>query len=215
MENYMLHVQNRLAKGHKAHHLRAGGQVPAVVYGGKKAPQTIQLDERELDRLLTKAGTVHLLNLLGDDFPETRVLIREVQRHPVRRNVLHVDFVRVARDQKITIAVPLTITGTAPATTEGAVLLQNVDSVEIECLPDDLPTHIEVDVSGLADIHARVTAADLALPKGVKIVHDYGDEPLVSLALSRAAAHEEEVEAEPAAGEPEIITERKRGEEEE
>jgi large subunit ribosomal protein L25 len=67
------------------------------------------------------------------------VLIRELQRHPVRRNVLHVDFVRVASGQKITMAVPLHMVGHAPAIELGAVLLQNVDSLEITCLPDDLP----------------------------------------------------------------------------
>ena len=124
--------------------------VPAVVYGGKQEPQNIQVNERELGRLLSHGGALHLVDLVGDTFPQTRALIREVQRHPVRRNLLHVDFVRVASDQKMRISVPLHLTGHAPAVELGAVVLQNVDSLEIECLPDDMPTSIEIDVSSLA-----------------------------------------------------------------
>jgi large subunit ribosomal protein L25 len=141
------------------------------------------------------------------------VLIREVQRHPVRRSLLHVDFVRVAAGQKITMAVPLHLVGHAPAIELGAVLLQNADSVEITCLPDDLPQSIEIDVSGLAEVTDRIYARDLKLPAGVTLAADLGDEPLVAMNLSRAAAHagEEEEEGESPAT-VEIITERRKEE---
>ena len=214
MSEYTLNVHDRAVTGHKTHQLRTAGQVPAVVYGGKLPSQNIQVDEREMDRLLVHGGALHLVELVGDGIPQTRALIREVQRHPVRRNLLHVDFVRVASDQKMRISVPLHLTGHAPAVELGAVVLQNVDSLEIECLPDDMPTSIEIDVSSLADVHARVTVHDLVLPKGVKLVGDHGDESLVSVTLPRSAAHEDDEEAAAAsAAQPEILTERKRAEE--
>ena len=120
---------------------------------------------------------------------------------------------RVASDQKMRISVPLHLTGHAPAVELGAVVLQNMDSIEIECFPDDMPTSIEIDISSLADVHARVTVHDLVLPKGVKLIGDYGDESLVSVTLPRSAAHEDDEEAAAAAAaQPEILTERKRTE---
>ncbi len=211
MENFSLQVEKRTDIGSKARHLRAEGKVPAVVYGGNGAAQNIQLSARELDRVLEKGAAAALLHLTGPGLPKTRVLIRELQRHPVRRTVLHVDFVRVASGQKITMAVPLHIVGRAPATELGAVLLQNADSIEISCLPDDLPQGIEIDVSGLAEVHDRIFARDLTLPAGVTLVNEHDDEPLVAMNLSRAAAHADDEEAEGAA-EVEIITERRKDE---
>lgn len=215
MEDLTLQVETRSGTGHKARHLRAQGVVPAVIYGGQAPSQNLQLDAHELERLLSKGGAANLLSLVGDDFPKTRVLIREVQRHPVRRSVLHVDFVRVAVGQKITMAVPLHIVGHAPAVELGAVLLQNTDSLEITCLPDDLPSSIEVDVSGLVGVSDRIYARDLTLPPGVTLAADFGEEPLVAMNLSRAAAHAgEEEEEEEAPAEVEIISERHKDEEE-
>lgn len=216
MEDFTLQVEKRTGAGPKVRHLRATGWVPAVLYGGAEPTEQLQLVERDLDRMLAKGAASHLLNLVGDDFPKTRVLIRELQRHPVRRSLLHVDFVRVAAGQKITMAVPLHLVGHAPAVDLGAVLLQNVDSVEITCLPDDLPQSIEIDVSGLVEVTDRIYARDLKLPAGVALADDYGDEPLIAMNLSRAAAHageEEEEEAAETPAEVEIITERRKEEE--
>lgn len=215
MDDFKLEVAKRTDTGHKVRHLRAEGTVPAVVYGGDAPSQNVQLNARELDRLLGRGGASNLLSLEGDDFPKTRVLIRELQRHPVRRNVLHVDFVRVSSGQKITMAVPLHLVGHAPAIELGAVLLQNADSVEITCLPDDLPQSIEIDVSGLVEVNDRIYARDLKLPAGVALASDPGEEPLVAMNLSRAAAHadDEEEEAGETPATVEIITERRKEEE--
>lgn len=208
MEDYSLQVAVRDTHGVKPGKLRADGFTPGVIYGAEKTSQTVQIESRELERLLARGGAAHLVNLQGEKFPTTRVLIREVQRHPVRREVLHIDFVRVSAGQKIRMAVPVHLIGEAPATEDGAILLQNVDSVEIECLPDSLPAYIEIDVSGMAHLHDRIYAADLKLPAGVTLYGDYGDEALISLSMPRSASAEEEVEAE-AAAEPEIISERR------
>lgn len=214
MEDFTLQVEKRTSTGSKVRQLRAKGFVPAIIYGGPEPTEQLQVVERDLDRMLTRGAASHLLNLVGADFPQTRVLIREMQRHPVRRNLLHVDFVRVALGQKITMAVPLHLVGVAPAIELGAVLLQNVDSVEITCLPDDLPQSIEIDVSGLAEVTDRIYARDLKLPAGVALASDYSDEPLVAMNLSRAAAHaDDEEETEEPAATVEIITERRKEDE--
>lgn len=214
MDDFTLQVQPRAEAGPKPRHLRAGGMVPGVVYGGGQPAQTIQLGERDLDRMLEKSGASNLFNLVGEGFPQTRVLIREIQRHPVRRNLLHIDFVRVAKGQKITMAVPLHVMGHAPAIELGAVLLQNADSIEITCLPDDLPHAIEVDVTGMVDVHDRIYARDLKLPAGVSLAHhDSGDEPVLAMNLPRVAAHAEDEEEGAATTEVEIITERRKDEE--
>jgi large subunit ribosomal protein L25 len=208
VEDFSLQVKMR-DESFKGNQLRTRGATPAVVYGAKKSAQNVQIDSRELDRLLARGGATHLIDLEGEAFPKTRVLIREIQRHPVRREVLHVDFVRVSRDQKIRMAVPLHLIGEAPAVEEGAVLLQNVDALEIECLPDDLPAFIEVDVSGMAQIHDRIYASNVKLPPNVTLHADHGDELLVSLSLPRSAAAEEAEEEGVGVAEPEILTERR------
>ena len=213
MENYSLQVAVRDANGVKPGRLRAEGFTPAVVYGADQSPQTLQVESRELKRLLARGGAAHLINLEGESFPTTRVLIREVQRHPVRREVLHIDFVRVSVGQKIRMAVALHLVGESPAVEEGAILLQNVDSVEIECLPDSLPSFIEVDISGLVHIHDRIHATDLKLPPGVELYGDLSDEALISLSIPRSATTEE-LEEEEDTGEPEILSDRRDEEDE-
>ena len=213
MEEYSLQVAMRDANGVKPGKLRAEGFTPAVVYGAEIAPQTVQIESRELDRLLARGGASHLVNLEGEKFAKTRVLIREVQRHPVRREVLHIDFVRVSVGQKIRMAVALHLVGESPAVEEGAILLQNVDSVEIECLPDSLPSSIEVDISSLVHIHDRIHASDLKLPPGVELYGELGDEALISLSIPRSATTEE-LEEEEDTGEPEILSDRRDEEDE-
>lgn len=215
MEEFTLTVQERSLLGHKVRHLRSEGLVPAVVYGAGQPASTLQIEHRELERLIKQGGGAHIISLVGEGLPVTQALIREVQRHPLRRTIQHVDFVRVAAGAKVRMSVPLTIVGHSPAQAQGAIPLLNVSAVEIECLPEDLPTHIEVDISNLAHTHQRVVAADLALPPGVTLVGEHGDEALVSLALPRGVSLEEEEAAalSSTSVEPELV--RKRREEEE
>lgn len=218
MAKFSLAVQPRQETGHRVRHLRAEGWVPAVIYGGGQPSQSVQVEKAAVDRLLHRGGATHLIDLEGPSMKGTRVLIREIQRHPVRRSVLHLDLVRVAKGSKVRLEVPVVLVGTAPVTSGGAILLLNTNSVEIECMPDDLPEGIEVDVSVLETVHDRISMADLKLPKGVTLVSDHGDEAIVSITIPRAVAHEVEEEEEaaevPEGVEPELI-ERHREEEEE
>jgi large subunit ribosomal protein L25 len=218
MEKFSLDVQPRQATGHKVRHLRAEGWVPAVIYGGGQPSQPVQADRAAVDRLLFRGGASHLIELEGPSMKGTRVLIREIQRHPVRRSVLHLDFVRVAKGSRIRLEVPVILVGAAPVTSGGAILLLNANTVEIECLADDLPESIEVDVSVLETVHDRITYADLNLPRGVQLVSEHGEESVVSVTIPRAVAHEveeEEVAEVPEGAEPELIERRREDEEEE
>lgn len=211
METLALTVEKRNIAGHKVRHLRTEGIVPAVIYGAGQPAQMIQIDSKAVEALLTHGGATHLIDIEGAGVAKGRVLIREVQRHPLRRNVTHVDFVRIAAGAKVRMEVPLVLVGTAPVTADGAIVLQNADMVEIECLPDDLPEHIEVNISTLTDVHARIAYSDLKLPAGVQLVGERPDEALITVSVPRAVLHAEEEEA-AAAAEPEVI---KKGKEEE
>ena len=219
MEKFNLTVEDRTELGHKVRHLRREGITPGVLYGEGKPARPIQIDARSLERLLSRGGASHIVDLQGEGMPRTRVLIREVQRDPVRRTIQHIDFVRVAAGTRIRMAVPLILVGEAPVADTGAIVLQNADTVEIECLPDDLPASIEVDISGLATIHDGVTTSDLVLPKGVKLLHEQEDESLVTVTVPRAVIHAEEEEEEEellaVEAEPELIGRRAAEEEEE
>ncbi|MEA3337975.1 MAG: 50S ribosomal protein L25 [Chloroflexota bacterium] len=196
MDEFTIEIQKRTEVGSKARLLRVQGVVPGVLYGGEADPENVQVDGKTFDRMLARGGAAHVVELVGDGIPQTQVLIREVQRHPVRRNVLHVDFVRIARDVRIRMAVPVVLFGEAPATAEGAILLQGMDAVEIECLPADLPSQFEIDVSGLEHISDRVTLDDLILPEGVVLYGEVGDKTIVSLTIPRSVLHDEDEEAE-------------------
>ncbi|MCS6844366.1 MAG: 50S ribosomal protein L25 [Caldilineales bacterium] len=212
METFVLSAQRRHVSGHKVRHLREEGWVPAVVYGAGQPADMIQVEAKAVEALLDRGGLTHLIELQGLNGGRDRVLIREIQRHPVRRTLLHLDFVRVAAGAKVRVEVPVVLVGTAPVTAGGAVVLQNIDAVEVECLPENLPEHVEVDISRLTDVHARITLADLRLPPGVVLHAERMDAPVVTVTVPRAVLHaEEEEETTGKAAEPEVI---KKGKEE-
>ncbi len=193
---FSLNVQKRSVLGRKVKLLRAQGEVPAVLYGGDEGPLSLQLANTELDKLIASGGGLQLINLISDDLPATRVLMRDLQRHPVRRNILHVDFLRVAANVEIQTEVPLHFVGEAPVIGLGGIVLQNVDTVTVSCLPDDLPSRIVVDLSVLEDFGNQITAGDLPLPDDVELAAETGDEVIVSVTVPRAVAADEEEEAE-------------------
>lgn len=216
-QQFTLEVQERKEFGHSVRHLRAEGIVPGVVYGAGQPSTAVQMDAAVLDRLMARGGATHVISLSGANMPPTRVLIREVQRHPVRRTIQHVDLVRIAAGAKVRVAVPLIVIGTAPATEHGAILLQTDNSLEVECLPEDLPESLEVDVSHMEEISQRITVADVALPAGVEAVGYPADHTLISLTIPRGVIVEEEEEEEEEMEygvEPELIREREEEEEE-
>lgn len=156
-----------------ARRLRRSGRVPGVVYGVGQDTIAVSVAERELFRAFQQAGTHSLVDLHiagGDNGGRHKVLIKEVQRDPVRDEFVHVDFHAVALDQEMQTAVPVDVQGEEARTDNGVVQLV-LREVNISCLPTDIPEAIPVDVSGLA-IGDVVTVAQLAAPKGVTILND-------------------------------------------
>jgi len=193
--------------------LRAQGEVPAVIYGEGLASTPLQVRELDLKSALrTEAGVHALINLEieGSEGSRTEtVIIKEIQRHPIRDNYLHADFYKVAMDKKIETAVPIVLTGESPGVKMGGVLQHGLWEIEIECLPADIPEHLEVDVSSL-EIGDTIKTSDLVIPEGVKLLSS-PDEIVVH--VLPPTIQKEEVVA-PEVVEPEVVGEvKEKGEE--
>jgi len=180
---------------------RMRGQIPAVVYGSGKDSVPIQVNRKTFIEMMRKAGSENpiLLLKLSDTGQERHAMIREMQRNPVSRQVIHIDFQRIEMTDKVRVTVPVELTGTAYGVkVEGGLIDFVVREVNIECLPGDIPKHLELDVTEMhAGQHAE--AKDLKLPSGVTLL----DEP-ERVIMSVVHARTEEVTAE-AAAEPEVI----------
>jgi large subunit ribosomal protein L25 len=157
----------------EARALRRAGRVPAITYGTDVAPTPISVDALELYHALhTDAGANAILRLEVEG--ETQLaMAREIQRHPVRRDVLHVDFVTVSRNVKVSVEIPIHMEGAedAPGVNESGVISQELYTLSVEVLPLEVPEGISVDVSGM-NIGDTIRVEDLAVPEGVEIMLD-------------------------------------------
>ncbi len=154
-----------------ARQLRRRGRLPAVVYGHGDESKALTVDAHEFDRLLSRiqAGTTVIsLEVEGDD--ARQVLIREIQRHPYRLDPLHVDFFHIRADEKITVEVPVHLDGEPQGVTLGGILQQVRHELEVECLPNEIPSEFRVDVSAL-DIGDSIHVADID-SRGVLILDE-------------------------------------------
>ena len=205
-----LTAQRREATGRSAiRKLKARGIVPAIVYGGKDKPQPLQVSRRDISLMLSHASGENILVELeiAGEKGSRMAMIQEIQHSPVGGDVLHVDFHTVSMDEKIEAPVPLEPVGVANGVKNfGGLLEQSLRTLEVECLPRDLPDKIVVDVSAL-NIGDSIHVRDIQLPAGVaaKTQHD-----LTAFSVLAPAVEEEPVAevAEVAAG-PEVIKEKK------
>src|SRR3990172_3000966 len=188
--------------------LRAEGLLPANVYGYQAEATNIAVDGREFGNLIhSSAGTHVILKLLIDDGKSPTVIVRDIQRNPVKDELLHIDFLSVALDEKITAAVPISIVGDSVGVREGGILQHGLWEVQVEALPMDLPDHIELDVSGLA-VGESLHAGDIDLPPQLIMVTPAVDvvasvlPPVIYKEEEEAVPEEEAAEA-AAAGEKE------------
>jgi len=184
--------------------LRHAGKVPVIVYGGGKDPEPVTMDHNDLLKHLEhEAFYSHLLNLKVGEKAQ-QVVLKDVQRHPARPQVLHMDLQRVDKTQKLHMHVPLHFLNEniCPGKKAGAVISHNMVEVEVACLAKDLPEYIEVDLSELQSGQA-IHLSELQLPEGVKVItHSEQDQPVVSVHKGRAGEEEFEGEGEgPGAGE--------------
>ena len=173
MKTIELTVEKRSTNGkNEARRSRAAGRIPAVVYGAGKPNVPISVDRKALSDVFREGAgenAIFLLKLGGSD-QSRHAMIREMQRDPVSRRPLHIDFVRVLMDVKVTIKVPIEVVGTAKGVkTEGGILDVVTREVEIECLPGNIPAHLAVDVNEL-NIGDAIRVSQIPAPEGVRIV---------------------------------------------
>jgi large subunit ribosomal protein L25 len=177
-----------------ARRLRRSGLVPGVIYGGGDAPTHFAVDARILRNTLAHSGAILEVSL--DGATGTPVLVKDVQRHPVRGEAVHVDFLRVRMDQAIQTTVTVELVGgdEAPGVVEGGVLSQETREITIEALPGDIPDSIKHDVSAL-EMNSTITLDALTAPKGVTFVDD-DDTLIASIMPPTLEPVEEEIETE-------------------
>ena len=202
MKTIELNVEKRSTIGkNEARRERVAGRIPAVVYGAGKPNVPITVDRKALSDVFRQGAgenAIFLLKLTGSD-QSRHAMIREMQRDPVSRKPLHIDFVRVLMDVKITVKVPIEVLGVARGVkTDGGILDLPTREVEIECLPGNIPPHLGVDVSDLG-IGDAIRVSQIPAPEGVRIV----DNPeKVVLHVAHPTREEEPVVAAEAAAEP-------------
>ncbi len=182
--------------------LRQTGKVPAIIYGGDKDPESLTLSHNELLRNLQhEAFYSHILTVKMNG-KDTRAVLRDIQRHPGKPLIMHMDLQRINESEKLKMHVPLHFLGedTAPGIKAGGMVSHEMSEVHIECLPKDLPEYIEVDVSAF-EIGDALHLSDIKVPETVTLLDlargEGHDLPVVSMHMKRIA---EEVEEE-AAGE--------------
>ncbi|TMK86726.1 MAG: 50S ribosomal protein L25/general stress protein Ctc [Actinobacteria bacterium] len=189
-----------------ARKLRAAGRVPAVVYGHGMEPIHVSIDSRELFHLLHTDAGMNVLVDLRIDHDQFLAMPREVQRDHIKGRFVHVDFLRIARDEKITVEVPVHLIGESHGVKEGGVIEHHLWTLQVECFPQDVPTSIEANVSRLG-INEALKVLDLVAPEKCTILTS-PDEVVVSVVPPQVLRVEEEeaaaaVEGEEAAAEAE------------
>jgi large subunit ribosomal protein L25 len=207
-ESFEVVAQVRVDEGKGAsRRLRRQGLVPGIVYGGHKEPQMLTLSHSDLLRKLEEESFYSsLLDLKVGDVA-AKVVLKDLQRHPAKPFILHVDFQRVSMEERLRMTVPLHFENEeiAKGVKAGGKVSHNVTELEISCLPKDLPEYIEVDVAEM-EIGDIVHVSDLALPEGVELTSSIDvDTPVVLIHAGYSDAEPEEGEEgeEGAEGEPE------------
>jgi large subunit ribosomal protein L25 len=196
MERKLKAARREAAGKGAARKLRAAGRVPGIVYGHGMEPVSVDVDARELFHILhTEAGSNVLIDLLVDK-DHHLTLPREIQRDHIRGQFLHVDFLAVRRDVKITVEVPVELTGESHGVKEGGVIEHHLWEIRVECLPADVPDRIEADIShlGIGDV---LRVSDLKAPGSATVLTD-PEETIVSVVPPPILRIEEEEAAEAA-----------------
>lgn len=202
MEAFELNAQQRTGTGtSESRRLRKQGRVPAIIYGGNDEPTMVSLSHDELNRHMgNEAFFSHVIKVNVDGKNAQEVVLRDMQRHPARPFVEHVDLMRVVADEALRMSVPFHFAGEQECPgvkTEEGMVQRVMTEVQVECLPRDLPEYIEVDVSAL-HVGDSLHLGQIEVPAGVQFVElltaEEGDEEstVVSVQLPRAAVEEEE-----------------------
>ena len=210
MANASLGAETRADRGKGyARKLRAAGRVPGIVYGHGREPQSLSVVARDLDKLLSSIAVSSTVVELGLGGATTKTLIREIQRHPFKKMIMHIDFQELVAGEKVIVDLPLVFVGIPEGVRlSGALLEQILHKIEVLVDPANIPNHVDVDVSHLAMGHS-LHIRDLKLPAGVEVLSDE-DATICAVIAPRAAV--EAAAAEGAVAEPELIRKAKEDE---
>ncbi len=212
MDKIVLKAAQRPVIGKQVKVLRREGQLPAVIYGRHTEPMPISMNAKEAGRILNGLALSALVTVDVDGKPYT-ALVREKQRHPILGSLVHVDFMAVSMTEKLRATVSVRIDGISPAVKDyNGILMTGVNDLQVECLPQDLPEVITVDVSGLKSIGSGLYVRDLKVSDKVKILTDV--DAMLVLVTSQGDETAPAAVAEPGAGEPEVVEHGKKEEEE-
>lgn len=217
-----LEAEKRTAIGGRLTSLRKSGYVPAILYGKNQEPLPLQVSMKDFVKVFESAGesTLVYVNVNGQAYP---VIINDVAKDPVTDDILHADFYKVRLDQKIRAKVEVVFTGESPAVRDsGGIFVRNVNELEIEGLPQDLPHEISINISSMKNVGDQILAKDIQLGSGLKIVADAEEiiatvqEPMseeeLQKALEEPTTTVEEVEVIKKEKEEEILAEAAEGE---
>ncbi len=192
-------VRTETGKG-AARKIRQAGSIPAVIYGHGREPQSLMLNTRDTDKLLKSIAVSSTVIELSIDGKSARTLIREVQRHPFKRTITHIDFQELVVGETVSVQIPIVYVGVPEGVRlEGGLLDQIMHQLHIEVDPSAIPNHIDVDISAMK-IGNTLHVSDLVLPAGVKVL----DEPGNTVCIVQVPKVVVEVVADGAA-EPEVI----------
>lgn len=204
MEQIELAVANRETLGKKVRFLRRQGVTPLHLFGHGIESMALQCANAELRRVLARAGRTRLIRLTLNNEKEPRtVLVREVQREPLTGETLHVDFYEVIMSERVKMEIPIILVGEAPALKlKENRLVQEMNVLTVECLPANIPTSIELDITSLAELDQAARVKDIALDKEVTVLNN-PEQVLVRISLRPVERVEEKVVAEEAIEAPE------------
>lgn len=208
MEAYHLKANTRKITKKKVDQLRKKGIIPGIVYGHRAAPQIIELNRLNFEKIYQETGSSNLVDLVIDSKKPVKVLVQDVQLHPLTNDYTHVDFHQVRMTEKITTNVELEFIGESPAVKElGGVLVKSLSEIEIECLPGDLISEIKVDISKLKTFDDIIYVKELPVPANIKVLNDPGE------AVTLVSEPRKEEEIKPATEEEETEEPAEEGEE--
>jgi large subunit ribosomal protein L25 len=204
-QKFELVAEDRQDQGKGAsRRLRRSGKLPAILYGGHREPRRIALDHNALLHSLENQSFFSSILTLTVGDKSQPCILKDVQRHPYRNVVLHVDLQRIVEDEEIKVAVPIHFIGEedSPGFKAGGIVSRVMNELEISCLPKHLPEYIEVDVSAV-EIDGMVSLAEVKLPEGVLVVggEEMLEQPVLMIHRPRREEEEEEGEGEEEAGE--------------
>ena len=190
MDKVKLEAKSRSERGRKVNKGRKDGLVPAVVYGHSVESTSLWVNALDLKRLLKVSGESTIIELKIDGKDDRNVLIQEIQRGGVKDNFMHIDFFQVRMNEKIETEVELVFIGESAAVKEqGGILVRNIDKVTVKCLPADLPSHIDVDISIIKTFEDHIAIKDLKISEKVEVEI----EPETVIALVTPPRTEEEI----------------------